>query len=42
MTGADVHDPAKEQRDTARALALLSLFFFCPGGGRLSVYGELG
>jgi Glycosyltransferase family 87 len=28
MTGADVHDPAKEQRDTARALALLSLFFF--------------
>jgi len=28
MTGADVHDPAKEQRDTVRALALLSLFFF--------------
>jgi len=28
MTGASVHDPAKEQRDAARALALLSLFFF--------------
>lgn len=27
MTGIDVRDPAKEQRETARALALLSLFF---------------
>ena len=27
MTGIHVHDPAKEQRETARALALLSLFF---------------